>query len=77
MEITIDQSLDARGMNCPLPILKTKKLLGGMRSGQILEVIATDPGSVKDMDSFCQQTGNKLVAVEENSGTFHFNIRKS
>lgn len=57
----IDKELDTRGLNCPLPILKAKKALSDMRSGQILKVIATDPGSVRDFQAFAKQTGNELV----------------
>jgi len=71
------QTLDARGLNCPLPILRTKKTLTGMASGDVLQVISTDPGSVKDMTAFCHQTGNDLVSSIEQSGDFLFQIRKS
>jgi len=54
-------TLDARGLNCPLPILRAKKAIAAMRSGDILEITATDPGSVKDLDSFCIQTGHEMV----------------
>lgn len=57
------QELDARGLNCPLPILRTKKAINGLTSGQVLKVIATDPGSVKDMEAFCKQTGNEMVKI--------------
>ncbi|MGD8588494.1 MAG: sulfurtransferase TusA family protein [Chromatiales bacterium] len=69
-------TLDARGLNCPLPILRTKKSLAGMPAGEILEIIATDPGSVKDLDSFCSQTGNQMLSSQQNDGEFHFRIRK-
>jgi tRNA 2-thiouridine synthesizing protein A len=59
--MNVDKELDARGLNCPLPILKTKKSLADMASGQILRVISTDCGSVKDMQAFATQTGNKLL----------------
>ena len=57
-------TLDARGLSCPLPILKTKKAISALASGEVLEVLATDPGSVKDLDSFCSQTGNEMIASE-------------
>ncbi len=57
----IDRELDARGLNCPLPILKAKKALSEMQSGQILRVVATDPGSVRDFQAFAKQTGNELL----------------
>ncbi len=72
-----DQELDASGLNCPLPILRAKKTLNGMDAGQILHVIATDPGSVKDFDAFSKQTGNELMDSKEDGGKFHFMIKKS
>ncbi|HRC61089.1 MAG TPA: sulfurtransferase TusA family protein, partial [Candidatus Propionivibrio aalborgensis] len=57
----IDRNLDVKGLNCPLPILRTKKALAEMESGQVLRVQATDPGSVKDFAAFAKQTGNELV----------------
>lgn len=72
-----DQELDASGLNCPLPILRAKKALSGLQSGQILHVIATDPGSVKDFDAFAKQTGNELLESKEEGGKFHFLIKKS
>lgn len=60
----IDQEVDARGMNCPLPILKAKKALAHMTSGQVLKVLATDPGSLRDFQAFSRQTGNELVGQE-------------
>lgn len=59
--MNFDRELDARGLNCPLPILRAKKALGEMTSGQVLRIIATDPGSVKDFAAFAKQTGNELV----------------
>jgi tRNA 2-thiouridine synthesizing protein A len=72
-----DQELDASGLNCPLPILRAKKTLNGMASGQVLHIIATDPGSVKDFDAFAKQTGNELMESKEEGGKFHFLIKKS
>ena len=60
-----DRELDVRGLNCPLPILRAKKTLGDLTAGQVLKVIATDPGSVKDFQAFCKQTGNELLAHSE------------
>ena len=57
----VDKELDARGLNCPLPILKAKKALAVMDSGQLLKVVATDPGSMRDFQAFARQTGNELV----------------
>lgn len=71
-----DQTLDASGLNCPLPILKTKKTLTQMQAGQVLEVISTDAGSVKDVEAFCNQTGNKLLTNNEESGKYIFTIEK-
>lgn len=72
-----DQELDATGLNCPLPILKAKKALNTLSSGQKLHVIATDPGSVKDFDAFAKQTGNKLLSSGEEGGKYVFLIEKS
>ncbi|MES0491750.1 MAG: sulfurtransferase TusA family protein [Leptospirales bacterium] len=76
MSVTENEVLDARGMNCPLPVLKTKKTIDGMTKGQILKVIATDPGSVNDMDSWARRTGNEIVDREENDGEFVYFIKK-
>ena len=65
-----DKELDTRGLNCPLPILKAKKALADMPSGQVLRVVSTDPGSVRDFQAFARQTGNELV--EQSSGTGEF-----
>ncbi|MTW23002.1 sulfurtransferase TusA family protein [Allochromatium palmeri] len=72
-----DQELDASGLNCPLPILRAKKTLNTMASGQVLHIVATDPGSVKDFDAFAKQTGNELMESKEEGGKFHFLIKKS
>ena len=77
MNTPATQSLDARGMNCPLPILRTKKTLSALNTGETLSITSTDPGSVKDMQSFCNQTGNVLVSSNANQGEFVFLIRKS
>ena len=71
-----DKELDARGLNCPLPILRTKKSLNDMVSGQILRVLATDPGSVKDFQAFSKQTGNELLSAETVSNEFVFLMKK-
>jgi tRNA 2-thiouridine synthesizing protein A len=62
--MNIDQELDARGLNCPLPILKAKKALTSMQSGQVLKVVATDTGSLRDFAAFAKQTGNELLSQE-------------
>ena len=72
-----DQELDARGLNCPLPILRAKKTLSAMTGGQILKIMATDPGSVKDFEAFAKQTGNELLDSSEVEGEFHFTLKKS
>jgi len=71
-----DQELDATGLNCPLPILRAKKALAGMDSGQVLHVIATDPGAVKDFDAFSKQTGNELLESKEEEGKYYFLMKK-
>lgn len=77
MNLQATRSLDTRGMNCPLPILKTKKALAQLAAGDTLAVTATDPGSLKDMQAFCKQTGNELVSSAANQGEFEFVIRKA
>ena len=73
---TINKDLDVKGLNCPLPILRAKKALTDMTSGQILRVVATDPGSVKDFAAFCKQTGNALLSSDDNGREFTFMISK-
>jgi len=72
-----DQELDASGLNCPLPILRAKKTLNGMEAGQILHVIATDPGSVKDFAAWTRSTGNAIVEQSEADGVYRFVIKRS
>ena len=71
-----DKELDARGLNCPLPILRTKKALTDMASGQVLRILATDPGSVKDFQAFSKQTGNALLSSETAASEFIFFLKK-
>lgn len=71
------QILDTKGMNCPLPILKTKKAIKGLNVGETLEVHSTDPGSVKDMEAFCKSTGNKLLESKEESNVYIYMIEKA
>ena len=71
-----DKELDARGLSCPLPILKTKKSLNELTSGQVLKVVATDPGSIKDMQAFANQTGNPLLSSAEENKTYVFYLKK-
>ena len=75
MEQTIDHVLDAKGLNCPLPILKAKKALNQVPSGGVLQVLATDPGSVADFEAFCRQTGNELLESKTEGDAFVFLIR--
>ncbi|QEP42577.1 sulfurtransferase TusA family protein [Ectothiorhodospiraceae bacterium BW-2] len=72
-----DQELDASGLNCPLPILRAKKAIAQLSAGQTLRIVATDPGSVKDFEAFCKQTGNELVESGEEGGKFVFLIKKA
>jgi len=72
----IDQELDTSGLNCPLPILRAKKALAAMESGQILHIIATDPGSARDFPVFARQTGNELLEVCEEDGKFYYLMKK-
>ncbi len=71
-----DQELDACGLNCPLPILRAKKSLSSLESGQVLRIIATDPGAVKDFEAFAKQTGNELLDSGEEGGKFTFLVKK-
>ena len=71
-----DQTLDTKGLNCPIPIVKAKKALGGMSAGQVLEVLATDPGAVKDFEAFSRKTGNEILEWSETDGVFNFQIKK-
>ncbi len=72
-----NDELDARGLNCPLPILRAKKAINKLEAGQVLKIVATDPGSVKDFEAFCNQTGNELIATSEASDEFTFFIKRS
>ena len=72
----IDREVDARGLNCPLPILRTKKALNDMQSGQVLRVLATDPGSVRDFEAFARQTGNRLLEHTESDGVYSFLVKR-
>ena len=74
--MNFDKELDARGLSCPLPILKTKKSLNELASGQVLKVVATDPGSIKDMQAFSNQTGNPLLSSSEENKTYIFYLKK-
>ena len=74
--MNFDKELDARGLNCPLPILRTKKTLAELTGGQVLKIISTDPGSVKDFQAFAKQTGNELLSSTEGGGEFVFFMKK-
>lgn len=71
-----DDEIDARGLNCPLPILRTKKALSAIESGRILRVLATDKGAVRDFQAFAKQTGNELISVDESGECLIFHLRK-
>ena len=71
-----DVVLDAKGLNCPLPILRTKKALQNMKPGGLLEVLATDAGSVADFESFCRQTGNQLVSSNKEGDVYKFVVKR-
>ncbi len=72
----ISRELDTRGMTCPLPILKTKKMMTELGSGELLKVLSSDPGSVKDMEAFCRQTGTELVESQQGGEAYSFILRK-
>ena len=71
-----DHTLDAKGLNCPLPILKERKALKEVPDAGILEILATDPGAVADFEAFCRQTGNELLEHSEDDGVYTFLIKK-
>jgi tRNA 2-thiouridine synthesizing protein A len=71
-----DQTLDAKGLNCPLPILRAKKALQGLKPGATLEVLATDPGAVKDFQAFCRTTGHELVESSTEGKVYRFILRR-
>jgi len=76
--MNFDNEVDASGLSCPLPILRSKKMLATMESGQVLRVLATDPGSVRDFEAFARQTGNELLKSSEiESGKFEFFLRRA
>jgi tRNA 2-thiouridine synthesizing protein A len=74
--MNFDKELDVRGLNCPLPILRAKKALAELKSGQVLRILATDPGSVKDFAAFAMQTGNELLSSETKDTEFEFLLRR-
>jgi tRNA 2-thiouridine synthesizing protein A len=76
-QITSSRTLDCRGLLCPMPIIQVSKALKGMEVGQILEMLATDPGSKPDMEAWARQTGHELLGVQEEGGLFKFYVRRS
>jgi tRNA 2-thiouridine synthesizing protein A len=74
--VSFDREVDARGLNCPLPILRTKKTLNDMSSGQVLRILATDPAAVRDFQAFAKQTGNALLQHGEQDGAFFFLLKR-
>ena len=76
MSFEFDQELDCSGLSCPMPILKTKKAIDTMESGQVLKMIATDPGSTPDMEAYTKRTGHELLGAEEDGKTFIFYVKK-
>jgi tRNA 2-thiouridine synthesizing protein A len=76
MSTTIALTLDLKGLSCPLPIVKTSKAIRDLRSGDLLEALATDPGSVPDFTAWCKATGSELVESSRDEGVFRFVIRK-
>jgi tRNA 2-thiouridine synthesizing protein A len=72
-----EHTLDAKGLNCPLPILKARKALKDVPPGEILEVLSTDPGSVADFQAFCRQTGNELMESTTDESVYRFLIKRS
>ena len=74
--MNFDKELDARGLACPLPIVKTRKALNELTTGQVLRVMATDPGSVADMKAFSEQTGNELVSSAQEANVYLFYLKR-
>jgi len=73
----VDKTLDTKGLACPLPILKTRKVLSEMPKGAVLEILATDPGSEPDFKAFCKTTGNRLIEFSQSGGVYRFLIEHS
>lgn len=77
MDITTDQTLDCKGLSCPMPILKLAKEMKSLENGKVLELLGTDPGSKSDVPKWCDKTGNELLGQEEDGGVYKFYIRKT
>ncbi len=77
MDITPHQTLDTSGLACPMPIIKTKKAIDGMKVGEILKMISTDPGSVSDMRAWTGKTGHELLGQEQSEGKYIFYVKKT
>ena len=77
MAVKADQTLDCKGLSCPMPILKLAKEIKGMESGKVLELLGTDPGSKSDIPKWCEKTGNEFLESEEEGGVLKFYIRKA
>lgn len=75
-QVTPNKTLDARGLQCPMPVVKTSKEIKGIAVGEILEVIATDPASMADINAWCKSTSNELLGMEKGDGVFTFYIRR-
>ena len=76
-DFAVDKTLDASGLTCPLPLLKAKQALNGMEGGKVLEVVCTDPGSVRDFAVFSEQSGNELLKSDETAGRYTYWLRKA
>jgi tRNA 2-thiouridine synthesizing protein A len=74
-DIKPDETLDCRGLSCPMPILKTKKAIGGMKSGQILELLSTDPGTKNDLPAFARKAGHEVLGEKEDEGFTRFYLK--
>ena len=70
------ETLDAKGLNCPLPILRAKKAIGALKPGDVLEILATDPGAVKDFEAFSRSTGHELMEWSQTDGIYRFLLKK-
>lgn len=77
MDFKADQTLDCKGLSCPMPILKLAKEIKNLESGKVLEMLGTDPGSKSDVPKWCDKTGNEFLGQEEDGGIYKFYIRKS